>query len=191
MFNEKLKYIRVKLGMPRDLFAEHLGVSTYMLTKWEKGEALPSIEYLPQMAKFLKCEINDFFTPIRENGYDIKVLREFFEFMIDHIIERSNTPEDFWPFLKRNPDIIELIEELGGKLREREVLDIEAIQDILCCSKGDAVLFAYYFERAQIAEKTDTVDLCLVYSDTFEGFLMVTKALVDVCQYKMSLKNED
>ena len=66
MFCEQLRLIRKASGKTQRELAEHLQISAQSVSKWEKGEALPSIEYLPQMAKFFGCSINAFFTEVED-----------------------------------------------------------------------------------------------------------------------------
>ena len=46
MFNEKLKYYRKKNMMSQEDLARELNVSRQIITKWESGIVLPSLEYL-------------------------------------------------------------------------------------------------------------------------------------------------
>lgn len=64
MFNERLIFIRKASGKTQRELAEHLQISAQSVSKWEKGESLPSIEYLPLIAKFFGCSINAFFTEV-------------------------------------------------------------------------------------------------------------------------------
>ncbi len=61
MFSEYLKKIRIKNGRTQQELAEFLNISTQSISKWEQGKALPSIEFLPKIAEFFKCDINTFF----------------------------------------------------------------------------------------------------------------------------------
>ena len=61
MFHEKLKELRAKAKKTQKDLADYLMISPQSVSKWELGESLPSMEYLPKIAKFLNCEPNDFF----------------------------------------------------------------------------------------------------------------------------------
>ena len=60
-FHEHLKTIRSTANKTQQELAEYLNVSTQSVSKWELGQALPSIEYLPKMAKFFDCCVETFF----------------------------------------------------------------------------------------------------------------------------------
>jgi len=61
MFHEKLKELRANAKKTQKDLADYLMISPQSVSKWELGEFLPSMEYLPKIAKFLDCEPNDFF----------------------------------------------------------------------------------------------------------------------------------
>ena len=61
MFCDNLKRIRKKAGRTQKDIADHLSISAQSISKWENGESLPSVEYLPLLAAFLGCSVNAFF----------------------------------------------------------------------------------------------------------------------------------
>lgn len=52
---------RKLLGLTQEQVAEHLGVSTPAVSKWEKGITSPDIGLLPPLAKLLKIDLNTLF----------------------------------------------------------------------------------------------------------------------------------
>ena len=62
MIHEHLKRIRVHCKVTQQQLADYLNVSPQSISKWEKGEAYPSVEYLPKMAEFFHCGVNAFFS---------------------------------------------------------------------------------------------------------------------------------
>ncbi len=61
MFCENFKAIRKKSGKTQKEIAAYLSISAQSISKWETGESLPTIEYLPQLAVFFGCSVNAFF----------------------------------------------------------------------------------------------------------------------------------
>ena len=51
MFNHNLKALRLKSGLSQKQVADFLSVTPQSVSKWEKGEALPSIDFLPKLAE--------------------------------------------------------------------------------------------------------------------------------------------
>ena len=61
MFHEKLKRIRKERKLSQKEVADFLNISTQSISKWENGDALPSIEFLPRLSALFECSIDDFF----------------------------------------------------------------------------------------------------------------------------------
>lgn len=95
MFNEQFKNnfkrLRQRSGLSQKSVAEKIGnLSPQSVSKWERGEALPNIEYLPMLAEAFSCEIGEFFVSCPDES-----ARE--EMTVDKIIEAltvyESTPE--------------------------------------------------------------------------------------------------
>ena len=71
-FNEHLKRIRKVSKTTQQDLAEHLNISVQSVSKWEKGTALPSIEFLPKIAEFYNCSVNVFFSE-----YELQIYEQF------------------------------------------------------------------------------------------------------------------
>ncbi len=78
MFNNNLKALRLKSGLSQKQVADFLNVTPQSVSKWEKGEALPSIDYLPRLAECLNCDFNAFFAK-EETMMDYHVAVALFE----------------------------------------------------------------------------------------------------------------
>lgn len=65
MFNKNLKSIRFRQGLSQKQVADYLMVSPQSVSKWERGEMLPSIDYLPKLAEVLNCDVSAFLHPLR------------------------------------------------------------------------------------------------------------------------------
>ena len=57
----KLKELRVAHSMTQEAVAEHLGVSSQTVSKWERGLLFPDITLLPKIALLFKCSIDSLF----------------------------------------------------------------------------------------------------------------------------------
>ena len=51
--------IRQTLGLTQDVFAQQLGVDQSMLSRWERGERLPSLQNLLRVAGRLHLPISE------------------------------------------------------------------------------------------------------------------------------------
>ena len=57
----KLKELRTACSMTQEAVAEHLGVSSQTVSKWERGLLSPDIALLPKIALLFKCSIDSLF----------------------------------------------------------------------------------------------------------------------------------
>ena len=181
MFKKNLRSIRLKQGITQKQVADFLNVSVQSISKWEKGDALPSIEFLPKMAECLKCEINDFFASNSESEYDIEMLKNFFEFMIEHLETQGKDHEKFFAFYKQHPDMLEVAEKLCADFNQCQTIKPKNLQGILGCSKDETELFLNYFLKLELIEKLDTENSFFVLKSNFDGLRMVIVAWIEVC----------
>lgn len=145
MFNEHLKRIRKVSKKTQQELAEFLNISAQSVSKWEKGTALPSIEFLPKIANFYNCSVNAFFS-----AYELQ-LYEQFEALDEHqlndllltiISSQSNVKCD-----EQREEIPENVEEtipletlflpaLYTYLQNHEILSIRSLQRELSIGYG-------------------------------------------------------
>ena len=57
----KLKELRNSRNMTQEAVADHLGVSSQTVSKWERGLLSPDISLLPKIALLFKCSIDSLF----------------------------------------------------------------------------------------------------------------------------------
>lgn len=182
MFHKNLKRIRLQKELSQKQVADFLQISPQSVSKWEKGETQPSIEYLPKLAEILNCDINAFFEVIEGNIYDLDLLKEFFSIMTAYICDGTKNAEEFLPFWREHPDILDVINELCEELKQYHTLKKQTIQGILNCSESDAAIFLNHFIVHEFVEKIETDDSYFVIKSNIDGMKIVLKALVEVCQ---------
>ncbi len=61
LISEKIRAYRREHSLTQEEFGRLLGVSAQAISKWERCECYPDITFLPDIAKVLACDINDFF----------------------------------------------------------------------------------------------------------------------------------
>lgn len=59
LIGENIRRLRRELDVTQECLAEHLGVSTQAVSKWERGEACPDIALLPGLAGFFGVSMDD------------------------------------------------------------------------------------------------------------------------------------
>ena len=121
---ENIRRLRRELDVTQECLAEHLGVSTQAVSKWERGEACPDILLLPGLAGFFGVRLDDLM------GMD--ALREAEE--IDRLIAQAKrdlellqSAESIEPLraaLRRFPNHYGLMHWLGQCLCEADNFDM-------------------------------------------------------------------
>ena len=61
ILENKLKELRTVRNMTQEAVAEHLGISSQTVSKWERGLLSPDIALLPKIALLFKCSIDSLF----------------------------------------------------------------------------------------------------------------------------------
>lgn len=57
-----LKQLRERAKLTQQYIAECLGVTQGAVSQWEKGQAMPSADKLPQLSQILGCTIDELFS---------------------------------------------------------------------------------------------------------------------------------
>ena len=104
MFNNNFKEIRLQRGLTQKEVAAFLHISPQSISKWENGDATPSIEYLPLLARLFNCKIDDFFENEAENTASLAELEKFAGFCRIFEVEKDD-PQYIDPveYMKKNP----------------------------------------------------------------------------------------
>ncbi len=58
-FGENLRMLRKNKNLTQEKLADYLGVSFQTVSKWERGDTYPDIEFLPEIALFFKVSTDD------------------------------------------------------------------------------------------------------------------------------------
>ena len=178
MFNKNLRNIRFKQGLSQKQVADYLMVSPQSVSKWERGEMLPSIDYLPKLAEILKCDVNAFFVPTKKNTYNIEMLKNYFSFMAEYVCDESRSAEEFLPFWKQYPNIFDIMQDFGEEIKQHQTITNKTVQGILDCSEKKASVFIDYFVKHEMVEKLDADGTYFVIKGSIDGLQIVLRGLI-------------
>lgn len=183
MFNKNLKNIRLMRGLSQKQVADHLNVSPQSISKWEKGEALPSIEFLPKMAECLDCEINDLFAVIPERSDDIQLIKHVFTFLAEYICEDDKSFGELISFVEQYPNILDVVTNVAEKFKQHQVIKAKSIQGILGCSEEEGAEFTRIFIKLELIEKIDTDDAYFVIKNSFDELVSIVVMAIKTREY--------
>ena len=173
MFHINLKNRRLTCGLSQKQIADYLNITSQSISKWENGDALPSIDYLPKLAECLNCDINAFFAPVKENPIDNSVLYEFIVLMNDSIYHNTKDIEDIAAFENMHPSSIATAINFCEDLRKRKTVNTKTLQKMLGCSEADARLFIDQLIIGEMLEKLDIEDTYFVLKDAVRGLIIL------------------
>ena len=123
MISESLKTLREELGISQNTIAEQLNISTQSISKWERGESLPSIEYLPKLAKIFVCKIDDLFAKYPYNETQEDKLFELLKSDKKDKIEKAKN------MLNKNPSLNTFLCRLNDLLYSKRYAFINVIME--------------------------------------------------------------
>ena len=184
MFNKNLRNIRLQQGLSQKQVADFLMVSPQSVSKWEKGEALPSIDYLPKLAECLKCDINAFFKPVQQQELDLGLLGRLFEISYEYIYNQREVDEEFNAFFVENTNVLALLKDFEDVLKQQQIIKITTVQSMFDCSEHQAAILMDYFVKLEFVEKFDNGDSYFVLRDNIGGLTLVLIAMLEVCNLK-------
>lgn len=188
MFNINLKNIRTKQGITQKQVAEHLNVSPQSISKWEKGDALPSIEFLPALAERLDCEINDFFVQIIEEKVDVELVELFYELHFSDM-EDDEKNMAYKAFFNQHPDIEKALDTFHKIIKNQQIINSKNLQNILGCAEEKALIFINYFELCNYIQKMDNSDSYFVIRDNVGWITVSFKLIVGTFKFPESEDN--
>lgn len=172
MFNVNLKNKRLQNNLSQKQVADYLNISHQSVSKWENGDALPSIEYLPGLAKCLKCNIDDFFEKEKPEFFEYKALNEYF-LLMSQVLDEIKTTEDVVLFAKDNPHILDKVSDFCKNLIEQDNIQTTYIQNSFNCSESEAETFLELLEACGMTEKDEGKNLYNVVCHAVEEMIRI------------------
>lgn len=153
MFNKNLKRIRLENNLTQKDVADFLHISPQSISKWENGEAAPSIEFLPMLAQLFKCTIDDFF---KENHTlsivaDIKKFLSFLKyFEKEKVTEKDETPTQF---MSQNHGWQDNCTRFYTDLGKEKFISLNMLQSIVGCDSEEIKDFVLLLECNNVVIK--------------------------------------
>jgi transcriptional regulator with XRE-family HTH domain len=162
MISETLRTLRTELGFSQNYVAEELNISSQSISKWERGEALPSIEYLPKLAEIFHCKIDNLF-----DKFPYEKLKEdvFFSILKN---DKTNSSLEKAKALFQNNSLLEaFLSQLNDLLHSKKYLFANELVET----------FNFGYQRSQklIEDLTDLGILIIIKGEDFGRFIVKEK----------------
>ena len=145
------------------------------MSKWEKGEASPSIDYLPMLAVCLDCDINALFAKDQTTETNCRLVATFMGIMVRALYHNAHVIDAVGPFIDEHPWITEHMEVVGENLIKHKTVNTKTIQTVFDCDENFAKVFIDYLVELEELEKLDVGDAYFVMKDAVEGFTTLIK----------------
>jgi len=124
LIGENIRRLRRELEVTQESLAEHLGVSTQAVSKWERGEACPDIALLPGLAGFFGVSLDDLMgmDALRETA-EIDALTAQAKQNLN-LLQSAESIEPLRAALRRFPNHYGLMQLLGQCLCEADNFNV-------------------------------------------------------------------
>ena len=103
-FGDNLKKIRIFKKLSQEALAEKVNVSRQSISKWETGDAYPTMNNLLELCKIFHCKINDL---VNDNIVDIDLLGDEVK---NNVVSLKKEEQKKMKFLSK---IISIISKIG------------------------------------------------------------------------------
>lgn len=145
VLNNKIKELRSARNMTQEAVAEHLGVSSQTVSKWERGLLSPDISLLPKIALLFRCSIDYLFD--MDSAWGIEHRREF-ESKIHELYAKNDTEGIYRAWMveiELNPDNYSNYTDVMLFVTRKKLFDDERVLKMLslaehaekCCTDDD------------------------------------------------------
>lgn len=181
MFHTNLKTRRLFCNLSQQQVADFLNVTPQSISKWEKGAALPSIEYLPKLAEILECDVNRFFVQNEEKNEALTVLSKFFNVMM-MAFEGGENIRIAVDFTKENPSVYEIFENFNDNLRLHQTISARTIQEMFSCSEKEASDLIQQMIDHEMVKQLEGANRYLVEEPTGNGFLVLLELFKSIIE---------
>ena len=149
--NEMIKEKRLALGLTQSYIADHLGVSTQAVSKWEKGTSHPDVILLPILARLLKVNMDTLFS-FNETLSEL----EIYQFIRRDLVPMMKSADDY--------DKVFNI----GMAKVREFPNCEQLAQLVALQLENFLLIYEVANPEKYQAQIDIIFEQLVQSDDFE-----------------------
>lgn len=174
IFQMNFKRLRQRKNISQKAVAEALCIAPQSVSKWERGECLPSLEFLPALARILSCRIAEFFIELATEEDHAPVPAAEILKVIPSVEEYNNADEnerirlhnqhlhaclllmkiemEIFNFMPTPTDMCYLTSILSGEKEDREKVIAWLVQDGVLEKHQDRYYLKNFKYSARISE---------------------------------------
>ena len=170
MFNKNLKRIRLRSGLTQKDVADFLHISPQSISKWENGDAMPSIDFLPPLSMLFKCSIDELFEQCPSNARSkARDVEAFFAFL-SYFEEDKSTVEDGTPFdfMAKNCDWQDNCKDFFETLVQEKFISLHSLESMAECDAEEVAKLASCLEKNNVLIKVPDSKLYAVNQEPLE-----------------------
>ena len=177
MFHIHLKTRRIIRGLTQKQVANYLKIAPQSISKWEKGDSLPSIDYLPKLAECLQCDINAFFDPVSEKGIYFEIFMEYVNFIHGKMSFEDDALESIIAYESVFPSITEATLSVFQEMMVHQTANPKIVQGLLGYSETETQDFLTYLSEKHFMPPEEGEDL-------------IMHAVTEFCLFANAAKNK-
>ena len=176
MFNRNLKEIRLKRGLTQREVADFLHISPQSISKWENGEATPSIEFLPLLANLFDCKTDDFFKSEPEKTTNLADLEKFAGFCHIFYLE-TDDPEYIDPikYMEENTGWEKNCISFFESMKDEKCFTVQTLQSCQKCDFETAKKICKLLEDMGCLTKAPDSKYYITNAENMGGFISMLK----------------
>ena len=144
--DQRLRNLRKRSGSTQEALATYLGITPQSVSKWERGEGLPDISFLPELAKYYNVSV-DYLLGMDDNAFKVKMQKLLQTNTVLINEEKADKRVDLWRAAAREfPNKTEILLQLVFALRaENEKKNADEIIRISQLIMKNTTLSGEYF----------------------------------------------
>ena len=177
MIGKQLKEIRQRKGYTQKEVADFLCISPQSISKWENGEATPSLEFLPKLSELFGCSIDEFFKNPYEsdsNSTDIEKMLDFHK--IFELKEGDEGYADPIQFAQKSGDWQKSSIRFVNSILKEKFITQQMIEARLSCDGTTAEKILTDFEKFKAVTKAPDSKYYVVNHEFLQAFIPMVKA---------------
>lgn len=179
MFSENLKKLRILHGVTQKEMSEYLNISPQSISKWETGDALPSTEFLPMLATFLDCKIDDFFNNTNIDTNNVEDIKTYFN-ITNKVYNKRGAHSEWVEFCKEFPNVINKVDALCNEIYANSKINVLFIQQKLHCSEEDSLNILENMTKCELLKKDSKNNFYKTVKHAIEGQKILNKVLAKI-----------